>query len=132
MDPSLAVAALAATPDRLLRDVRTLGLLFENLVVRDLRVYAQPLGGDTFHYRDSDDVEADVIVGMRDGAWAAFEVKLGPGAIDEAAASLLRVRARVDPARHGDPRALVAVTGWGYAYRRPDGVTVVPIGSLGP
>ncbi len=132
VDPSMAVAALGATPERLLRDVRTLGLLFENLVVRDLRVYAQPLGADTFHYRDSDDAEADVIVGMRDGGWVAFEIKLGSGAVDEAAASLLRVRARVDPERHGEPRALVVVTGWGYAYRRPDGVTVVPIGTLGP
>ena len=132
VDPSLAVAALGATPERLLRDVRTLGLLFENLVVRDLRVYAQPLGADTFHYRDSDDVEVDVVVATRDGGWAAFEVKLGPGAVDEAAAALLRVRTRVDPERHGEPRALVAITGWGYAYRRPDGVTVVPIGALGP
>jgi len=132
VDPSLAVAALGATPERLLRDVRTLGLLFENLVLRDLRVYAQPLGAETFHYRDSDDVEADVVVATRDGGWAAFEVKLGPGSVDEAAATLLRVRARVDTERHGEPRALVAVTGWGYAYRRPDGVTVVPIGTLGP
>jgi len=82
--------------------------------------------------RDSTDLEADAIVEGRDGTWAAFEVKLGPGAVDEAARTLLRVAERVDPERHGSPAALVVVTGWGYGYRRPDGVSVVPIGTLAP
>ena len=77
VDPSLAVAALDADPTRLLRDIETLGLLFESLVVRDLRVYAQGLDANVYHYRDNTGLEADAIVQRRDGAWAAFEVKLG-------------------------------------------------------
>ncbi len=132
VDPSLAVAALGADPDRLLRDVETLGLLFESLVVRDLRVFAQALGATVSHYRDATGLEADAVVERRDGTWAAFEVKLGPGAVDDGARSLLRLAERVDASRHGPPAALVVVTGWGYGYRRPDGVCVVPAGSLGP
>jgi predicted AAA+ superfamily ATPase len=132
VDPSLAVAALGADPDRLLRDVRTLGFLFESLVVRDLLVYAGALDATVSHYRDSTDLEADAIIEWRDGIWAAFEVKLGPGAVDEAARTLLRVADRVDSSRHGPPAALVVITGWGYGYRRPDGVSVIPIGALAP
>ncbi len=132
VDPSLAVAALGADPDRLLRDVETLGLLFESLVVRDLRIFAQAVDATVFHYRDATGLEADALVERRDGTWAAFEVKLGPRAVDDAARSLLRLADRVDTARHGKPAALVVVTGWGYGYRRPDGVCVVPIGALGP
>jgi predicted AAA+ superfamily ATPase len=132
VDPSLAVAALGADPDRLLRDVRTLGFLFESLVLRDLRVYAGPLDATVFHYRDSTDLEADAIIERRDGTWAAFEVKLGPGSVDEAARTLLRVADRIDSARHGPPAALAVITGWGYGYRRPDGVSVIPIGALAP
>lgn len=130
VDPSLAVAGLGATPGRLLRDVETLGLLFESLVVRDLRIFAQTLDASVFHYRDSTDLEADAIVETRDGAWAAFEVKLGPSAVDRAAETLLRVAARVDPDKHGKPAALGVITGWGYGYMRPDGVAVIPIGAL--
>lgn len=130
VDPSLAVAALDAKPDRLLRDVETLGLLFESLVVRDLRIYAQALDATVFHYRDNTDLEADAVVQRRDGRWAAVEVKLGQGAIDAAASNLLRLAERIDTDKHGSPAALVVITGWGYAYRRPDGVTVVPVGAL--
>lgn len=132
VDPSLAVAALGADPDRLLRDVETLGLLFESLAIRDLRVFAQAIDATVAHYRDATGLEADAIVEKRDGTWAALEVKLGPGAVDEAARNLLRLANRVDPARHGRPSALVVLTGWGYGYRRPDGVCVVPLGALGP
>lgn len=132
-DPSLAVAALAATPDRLLRDLNYLGLLFESLVVRDLRVYAQPLRGQVLHYRDNTGLEADAVVELPDGRWVAFEVKLGGvEAIDEAAASLSRLAQRVDTSRCGDPAALVVVVAAGYGYRRDDGVMVCPIVSLGP
>ena len=132
VDPSLAVAALGTTPDRLLRDVETLGFLFESLVVRDLRIYAQALDASVFHYRDSTDLEADAIVEGRDGTWAAFEVKLGQAAIHRAAESLLRLAARVDPEKHGKPAVLAVITGWGYGYQRPDGVSVIPIGALAP
>ncbi|MEW5991522.1 MAG: DUF4143 domain-containing protein [Chloroflexota bacterium] len=132
VDPSLAVAALDTSPARLTRDPETLGLLFESLVVRDLRIYAQSANSRVFHYRDNTELEADAIVEARDGRWGAFEVKLGLGAIDAAAATLLRLAARVDPERHGPPAVLAVITGWGYGYRRPDGVAVVPIGALAP
>lgn len=131
-DPSLAVAALDADPTRLLRDIETLGLLFESLVVRDLRVYAQGLDANVYHYRDNTGLEVDAVVQRRAGDWAAFEVKLGPRAIDGAAAALLRLASRVDFERHGRPAALAVITGWGYAYRRADGVDVIPIGTLAP
>ncbi|MBA2700364.1 MAG: DUF4143 domain-containing protein, partial [Chloroflexi bacterium] len=132
VDPSLAVVALGTRPDRLLRDVETLGLLFESLIVRDLRIHAQAMDASVFHYRDSTDLEADVIVERRDGTWAAFEVKLGQAAVDGAAATLRRVAARVDQEKHGKPAVFGVLTGWGYGYQRPDGVAVIPIGALAP
>jgi predicted AAA+ superfamily ATPase len=132
VDPSLAAVALGATAIRLRGDVNTLGFLFESLVVRDLRIYSQPLGADVYHYRDEAGLEADAVVQLRDGAWAAFEVKLGHGSVDAAAASLLKLRAKVDPASSGPPVFLAVITGWGsLAYTRPDGVAVIPIGALG-
>ena len=130
VDPSLAAAALGAGTDRLLADPETFGLLFESLVVRDLRIYGQAIGATVSHYRENTGAEADAIVQMRSGQWAAIEVKLGQGDIDKGATSLLRVAANVDTERHGKPAFLAVVTGWGYAYRRPDGVIVVPIGAL--
>lgn len=132
VDPSLAAAALGAGVDRLLGDPETLGLLFESLVIRDLRVYAQAIGASVYHYREAKGVEADAIIELRDGRWAGIEVKLGPTAIDEGARGLLRVASHVDAERHGTPAFLAVVTGWGYAYARPDGVFVVPIGALAP
>jgi predicted AAA+ superfamily ATPase len=132
VDPSLAVAALGARPERLVREVDTLGLLFESLVVRDLRIYAQAMDADVFHYLDNTGLEADAVVQCRDGRWGAFEVKLGLSAIDDAANALLRLAARVDVDRHGAPAVLSVITGWGYGYRRPDGVSVIPIGALAP
>jgi len=132
VDPSLAAAALGAGPDRLLADPETLGLLFESLVIRDLRVYGQVLGATVSHYRENTGAEADAILQLRDGRWAGIEVKLGQADVDAGARSLLRVAGNVDPSRHGAPAFLAVVTGWGYAYRRPDGVHVVPIGTLGP
>lgn len=132
VDPSLAVAALGARPERLVREVDTLGVLFESLVVRDLRIYAQAMDADVFHYHDNTGLEADAVVQCRDGRWGAFEVKLGLSAIDDAADALLRLAARVDVHRHGAPAVLSVITGWGYGYRRPDGVSVIPIGTLAP
>jgi hypothetical protein len=132
VDPSLGVAALGTGPERLLRDVETLGLLFESLVVRDLRIYAQTMDANVLHYREDSGLEVDAIVERRDGTWAGFEVKLGQAGVDTAARSLLRVAQRVDAERHGPPAALAVITGWGYAYRRPDGVGVIPVGALAP
>ena len=131
VDPSLAAAALGASTERLLGDPQTLGLLFESLAIRDLRIYAQAMGATVSHYREAKGVEADAIVEARDGRWAALEVKLGPRDIDKAADGLLRVASHVDTARHGPPAFLAVLTGWGFAYRRPDGVFVIPIGTLG-
>lgn len=132
VDPSLAAAALGAGPGRLMTDLNYLGLLFESLVVRDTRVYADPLDGTVFHYRDSDGLEVDVVVQTRDGTWGAFEVKLGTGRIDEAAGKLLAFATKVDTSEVGAPAVLGVVTATGYGYTRPDGVAVVPIGSFGP
>ncbi len=130
VDPSLAAAALGAGVERLLGDTETLGLLFESLVIRDLRVYGQAVGATVWHYRDATGAEADAILELRDGRWAAIEVKLGQHRLDEGARSLLRVVDHVDTHRHGQPAFLAVVTGWGYAYRRPDGVFVIPVGTL--
>lgn len=132
VDPSLAAAALGASPQRLLRDVQTLGLLFESLVIRDLRVYAQVFDASVLHYRDNTGLEVDAIVEARDGSWAAFEIKLGQARLDEAATTLRKFADRIDDRRTGPLTRLAVITGTGYAYERPDGVAVIPIGALGP
>lgn len=131
-DPSLAVAALGASPDRLLRDLELFGLLFESLAIRDLRVAAQAIDGEVLHYRDHNGVEVDAIVQLRDGRWGAIEIKLGEGQVDGAAANLLRFAKRIDCQRSGEPAFLAVMCGKGYGYRRADGVTVIPIGAFGP
>lgn len=132
VDPSLAAAALDASPAKLVRDLNTLGLLFESLVVRDMRVYADAIDATVSHYRDSDNLEVDIVVEARDGTWGAFEVKLGTGQIDAAAASLLKFAAKVDTDKVGAPAVLGVITASGYGLTRPDGVVTVPIGALGP
>ena len=132
VDPSLAAAALDATPAKLLRDLNTLGLLFESLVVRDLRVYADATDAAVYHYRDSDGLEVDAIVESRDGTWGAFEVKLGTGQIDQAAAQLIKFADKVDTDKVGAPAVLGVITAGGYGLTRPDGVVTIPIGALGP
>ena len=131
-DPSLAVAAVRATPGRLLRDLDFLGLLFESMVVRDLRVYAQAADAEVFHYREKGGLEVDAIVQANDGRWAAFEVKLGEGRVDAAARNLRRLAEKVDPERMGEPAALGVIVSSGYGYVREDGVGVIPVGGLGP
>jgi len=130
-DPALATAALNANPKRLLGDPSWMGLLFESMVVRDLRVYAAPLGGQVFHYRDNTGLEADAIIELPDGEWAAFEIKLGssPAVTDAAATALLKLRERV---ARKPPRALVVVTGTGFGFPRSDGVLQVPVAALAP
>ena len=132
VDPSLAVAALRADPDRLLQDLAWLGFLFESLVIRDLRVYAGSSDAEVLQYRDNTGLEVDAVVQAADGAWAALEVKLGAGMIDAAAAALLRFAGRVDPARSGAPAALAVIVPGGYGYLRDDGVGVIPLAALGP
>lgn len=131
VDPSLAVAALRASPERLLKDLNWLGLLFESLVIRDLRVYAQANEARVFHYRDNTGLEVDAIVETGDGRWAAFEIKLGAGYVDSGAASLLKFAERVYTRKCGTPVLLGVIVGTGYGYRRKDGVVVIPVGALG-
>lgn len=132
VDPSLAAAALGADAARLLGDLELLGQLFESLVVRDLRVYSEPLDASVSHYRDSAGREVDAIIERRDGSWIACEVKLAETRTDEAAKSLHRFVSALDPSRTPAPSALLVITGGRYAYTRPDGVHVVPIGCLAP
>lgn len=132
VDPSLATAALGAEPRHLLRDVPWFGFLFESMVVRDLRVYAQAMRAKVYHYRDNTGLEVDAIVDRGPRRWAAFEIKLGQGRIEEGAKTLLAFAERVDTGRCGTPAALAVITSTGYGYQRPDGVGVIPVGALGP
>ena len=133
VDPSLAACAMNASPSRLLADLNSFGHLFESLVVRDLRVYAQANMADVWHYRDNTGLEVDAVIKARDGRWLAIEIELGrQRGIDQAARSLLRLRNKVDTERMGVPAKLLVVTATGYGYERPDGVSVVPVTALGP
>lgn len=139
-DPSLAVAILELDPESLVQDFQTLGLVFENLCVRDLMVYARALPGSRLtplrYYRDDANLEVDVIVESHGGAWGAIEIKVGSDKVDQAAKNLLRLEKKLlkNPATHTTPPAFLAVlVGLGqHAYRRPDGVYVIPIATLGP
>lgn len=128
--PSVAAAALGAGPQSLLADTSSLGMLFESLCVRDLRVYAQVSKGEVFHYHDESGLEADAVVALRDGRYALFEVKLGAAYVDEGANSLLRLSEKIDETVMGKPAFCAVLTPGGYAYRRSDGVLVLPITCL--
>lgn len=132
VDPSLAVAAMRATPTRLLADLEYFGFLFESLVIRDLRVYAQAADARVFHYREKDGLEVDVVVEAADGRWAAFEIKLGERWVPEARANLRRLADRVAGSDHGEPAALAVIVPHGYGYAGADDVGVIPVGGLGP
>ncbi|MDA3792657.1 MAG: DUF4143 domain-containing protein [Elusimicrobia bacterium] len=132
VDPSLAVAALRGTPEKLLKDIRFFGFLFESMVIRDLRVYSQAFGGRVFHYRDNTGLEVDAIVETPEGRWGAFEIKLGKERINDGAESLLKFVDKVDTKKCGEPEILGVIVGKGYGYSRKDGVEVIPIGALGP
>lgn len=131
VDPSLATGALNAGPGHVLANLNWMGFLFESMVVRDLRVYASPLGAEIRHYRDGTGLEADAIIELPNGEWAGFEIKLGstPDVVDGAAANLLKIRDRV-AARA--PRALGVIVAKGFGFRRTDGVWQIPIGALAP
>ncbi len=129
-DPSLAVGALGLSIDSLISDLNYFGLLFESLAIRDLRIYADANSGKLFHYRDSRGLEIDAIAEYADGTWGAFEIKLGIGAVDAAASNLLKFAQKIDVERTKAPAALTVITGNGFAYRRQDGVNVVPLSVL--
>ena len=132
-DPSIATAALGLGPNDLINDLNTLGLIFETLAVRDLRVYAESLNGKVYHYRDKNNLECDAVVHLRNGSYGLIEIKLG-GAdlINDGAESLKTLSDKIDTTKMKKPSFLMVLTGIGdYAYKRPkDGVLVVPIGCL--
>lgn len=130
VDPSLAVAAIGSSPQAILDDFNYFGFLFESLCARDLRVYSEPLRGTVKHYHDHNDLEADLIITLEDGRWAAVEVKLGSREINQGAANLLKLADNIDVSRFPAPSFLMVLTGGELAYRRKDGVYVVPIGCL--
>ncbi|MDE6535104.1 MAG: DUF4143 domain-containing protein [Muribaculaceae bacterium] len=130
VDPSIAAASLRIGPEKLLQDFNTFGFLFESLCVRDMRVYAQTNDGDVYHYRDKNELEADMIISLRDGRWAPVEVKLGQKQIEEAAAHLIKLSSKVNAEKMGNPSFMMILTAGEYAYKRADGVWVVPLGCL--
>ena len=131
-DPSLACALLGATPASLIGDLETLGFLFEALCERDLRIYAESFGGQMYHYQDYKGQEVDAVIERPDGQWCAIEIKLGAGQIDAAAANLLKLRAQIADEPQGKPPVVCAVVCGmaNAAYKRPDGVFVVPLTAL--
>ncbi len=130
VDPSIATAVMRVTAQGLIKDLNTFGYLFESLCVRDLRIYAQSIDGEIFHYRDKTDLEADAIISLRDGRWAAVEVKLGSKQIDEGAENLLKLKDRIDETKMSSPSFLMVLTASKYAFQRKDGIWVVPLGCL--
>lgn len=132
VDPSIACAALNVGTDGLIGDLHLFGFLFENLCIRDLRIYADRLKGKVKHYRDSSGLEVDAVVTLRNGDWAAIEIKLGSQElIDEGAKNLLKLVDSLDP-ESKKPSFMMVLTGTNIAYRRDDGVWVVPLACLGP
>lgn len=133
VDPSIAVAALSLGPGDLIADLNTFGLLFETMCLRDLRVYADVLGGDVFHYRDRSGLEADAVIHLRDGRYGLVEVKLGGDTlINEGAENLIKLKEKIDDSTTGAPSFLMILTATGeYSYYREDGVFVVPLSVLG-
>ena len=130
-DVSLAIAALRLDKKRLMNDLKYCGFLFESLVYHDLKMYARANDAEIFHYRDSTGLEVDAIIQQSGGTWAAFEVKLGIGMIDEAANNLLKFNKLIDEKKFTKPISLNIITGTGMSYTRPDGVNVISLTSLG-
>lgn len=132
IDPSIAAAALGIGPNDLINDLRTFGFLFETLCVRDLRVFADAISGEVYHYRDKSGLECDAVLHLRNGSYGLIEIKLGGDRyIEEGAAALKAVAAKIDTTKMKEPSFLMVLTGTStYAYRRKDGVLVVPIGCL--
>jgi predicted AAA+ superfamily ATPase len=130
-DVSLAVASLGIDKNLLLNDLKFLGFLFKSLVTHDLRVYAQANDAKVFHYRDSTNLEVDAIVQKYSGEYAAFEIKLGIGQIDDAAAHLNKFASILDTTKTPAPKSLNIITGTGISYTRKDGINVISLSSLG-
>ncbi len=133
IDPSIAVAALGIGPNDLINDLKTFGFLFETLAIRDLRVFADSLNGEVYHYRDKDGQECDAVIHLRSGEYGLIEIKLGgERLIEEGAKSLKDMANKINTDKMKKPSFLMVLTGVGeFAYKRKDGVIIVPIGCLG-
>jgi len=133
-DPSIASASLGLSPEDLQNDLKTCGFLFETLCVRDLRIYADALKGEVYHFRDKSGLECDAVIHLRNGTYGLVEIKLGGNtAIEEGAKSLLKLASLIDTEKMKAPAFLMVLIGVGdFAYRRGDGVYVVPVGCLKP
>lgn len=131
-DPSIATAALGIGPNDLMQDLNTFGLIFETLCIRDLRTYAEALNGGFFHYRDKNGLECDAVIHLRDGRYGLVEIKLGgEKLIEEGASTLKKLSGKIDTSKMKTPSFLMVLTATGdYAFRREDGVLVVPVGCL--
>ena len=132
IDPSIATASLGIGPQDLINDLKTFGLMFETLCVRDLRVYAEALDGNVYHYRDKENLECDAVVYLRNGTYGLIEIKLGGNKlIEEGAANLKTLNSKLDTEKMKSPSFLMILVGTGdFAYRRDDGIYVVPVGCL--
>lgn len=130
-DPSIAAAALDVSPDDLINDFKTFGFVFEAMAIRDLKIYAEANGAHLFHYRDKNDFEVDAIIHFGNGKWAAIEIKLyDDDAIEKSCKNLIKFKDNVNNQKMGEPTFLMVLTGTKNAYRREDGVFVVPLGCL--
>ena len=132
VDPSIGTASLGLGPQNLINDLKSFGFFFEDMVVRDLRVYAEALDGKLYHYKDSTGLECDTVLHRRNGSYALLEVKLGGEEnIKEGAANMLKLAANIDTDKMPAPSFMAVIIGVGkYAFRRDDGVYVIPIGCL--
>lgn len=133
IDPSIAAASLGFGPGDLLNDLRTFGFMFETLAIRDLRIYAEALNGDVYHFRDKNGLECDAVIHLRNGNYGLVEIKLGGDIlIEEGVKNLLKLRNIIDTNKMKEPSFLMVLTAMGdIPYRRDDGVLLVPIGCLG-
>lgn len=131
-DPSIGIAALGLGPSDLINDLHTMGLFFETMCVRDLRIYADSLGGTVYHFRDKNGLECDAVVHLKNGSYGLVEIKLGgDDHVREGVATLKSLESKIDTTRMKKPSFLMVLTAVGpYAYRREDGVYVVPVGCL--
>jgi len=131
VDPSIAAAILGLTPDMLLKDFETFGFLFESMCIRDLRIYAEQLDGEVFHYHDQYGLESDAIIRLNNGNYALIEVKLGNKSEERGAKNLKKLESLLTDNGHPEAAFKMILTGGEYAYKREDGVLVVPLGCLG-
>ncbi len=133
IDPSIAAASLGFGPSDLINDLNTFGFMFETLAIRDLRIYTDALGGDVYHYRDKNNLECDAVIHLRNGQYGLVEIKLGGDKlIKEGVDNLLKLKSNIDTTKMKSPSFLMVLTAIGdIAYKREDGVLVVPIGVLG-